>query len=81
MVNKDLLRSIYYDGALFMYAGLNSVYYRYMLHYTKTCKQSTQHKCQISGQFSKKSDKNIYLIYDLQMEKEKSAVFINILQE
>ena len=43
-----------------MFAGRNCVYY--MLHYTKTCKSSIQHKCQINGQFSKKSDKNICLI-------------------
>ena len=43
-----------------MFAGRNSA--NYMLHYTKTCKFSIQHKCQINGQFSKKSDKIICLI-------------------
>ena len=52
--------------ALFMFAGLNSVYY--MLHYTKTCNFSIQHKCQNNGQFSKKSDKNICPIESLAME-------------
>ena len=61
-----------------MFAGLNSVYY--MLHYTKTCKFSMQHKCQFNGQFSKKSDRNICLIDSFANGIEKKCkLFINIL--
>ena len=56
-----------------MFAGLNSVYY--MLHYTKTCKLSIQHNCQIKGQFLKKSNKTFFLLKDLQMEKKKVQTF------
>ena len=58
-----------------MLAGLNSVYY--MLHYTKTCKFRIQDKCQINGQFSKKSDKNICFIEWFANGIEKSANFLS----
>ena len=58
-----------------MFAGLNKVYY--MLHCTKACKFSIQHKCQINSQFSKKSDKIICLIEWFANGIAKSANFLS----